>query len=360
MNTFFELIRMAAGVQESFSELPPDRGAWEALFTSAAEHNLLGFSFPVVDGLHDTVEIPLSVYSRWAMAAEKIRERNESQKEACRRISERFAEHGYRSCILKGQAAARLYPDAGLRHSGDIDIWLEGDRDAVVAFLKQRFPVHKTVYHHCDVRMLKDTGVEVHFTPSWMNSPFGNRRLQRWFAKNAGEQFSHFDEGLGFCVPTLRFDAVYMLIHIYRHVLEEGIGLRQLIDYFYVLRHLDSASRAAAASDLKYLHMDSFAASVMYVMRAVLDMDEALLLCPPDPAGGAFLLDEIMRSGNFGRCDPRNSHGEDEGVVAHGRRKVSRGMRYLLHYPSEVLWMPFYMCWQYFWRKRHNYLYKGR
>lgn len=360
MNALFELIQMSIGARNSFSEVPASRSDWEALSKVAAEHNLLGVTFPVIDRLHDTMEIPLSVYSRWALAAEKIREKNASHLYYCKRITGRFANHGMRSCILKGQGAAALYPDPSLRQSGDIDIWLEGTRDETVKFLRERFTLRKIVYHHCDVRMLKDCGVEVHFTPSWMNSPFANRRLQKWFAANADAQFSNFSEALGFCVPTLRFNAVYMLLHIYRHVLDEGIGLRQLLDYYYVLKHLDEADRRWAAGELEHLGLLKFASAVMYVMQEVFNVDAALLYCSPDAAGGEFLLDEIMLSGNFGKYDPRNAHSKGEGLFAHGWRKFIRGVRYFLHYPSEVFWMPLYMCWQYFWRRKHNYLYKGR
>ena len=49
-----------------------------------------------------------------------------------------------------------------------------------------------------------------------------------------------------------------------------------------------------------------------------------------------------------------------EGLVGHSKRKLTRGLRYLLHYPSEVLGMPVFMCWQYFWRRKNGFLYKGR
>ena len=89
-------------------------------------------------------------------------------------------------------------------------------------------------------------------------------------------------------------------------------------------------------------------------------MEDSFCLFPADAREGSFLLDEVLQSGNFGRLDPRNAHEKGEGVVAHGKRKFGRGLRYLAHYPSEVLWMAPFMVWQYFWRRRNGYLYKGR
>ncbi|MBO4670272.1 MAG: nucleotidyltransferase family protein [Bacteroidales bacterium] len=359
-NAFFDLVQMAVGRRDSLSEPPASREEWEDLLKVTGKHNLLGVTFPVIDVLHDTLEIPLSVYSRWAMMAEKIAKRNEAQMKMCRSLYDKFLSDGFRSCLLKGQGAALRYPDPTLRQCGDIDIWLEGDRQAIVDYIRSLCPVKKIVYHHLDADLIPKMGVEVHFTPSWMNAPGANRRLQRWFSANAGEQFSGFNPRLGFCVPTTRFDAVYMLIHIYRHVLEEGVGLRQLLDYYYVLGQLTDADREKVREDLKFLKMQGFAASVMWVLGEVFQLDSRNMLVAPDASEGSFLLEEILRSGNFGRYDPRNAHAKGEGLVAHGKRKFGRGLRYFMHYPSEVFWMPFHMIWLYFWRRKHNYLYKGR
>ncbi len=360
MNAFFELIQIAIGKRESLSRVPQSREEWDELLKITGQHNLLAFTFPVIDRLHDEVNVPLGVYSRWAMMAEKVAAKGSFQKDACVKLYKGFLDNGFRSCILKGQAAGALYPDPSLRQGGDIDIWVEGERRDVVSFLRSRFEVHKVVYHHCDVKMIKGVSVEVHFTPTWMNAPFSNRRLQRWIAGQAPAQFSNFEPSLGFNVPTLEFDAVYMLLHIYRHVLEEGIGLRQLLDYYYVLQHLDEDGRKGVMGHINFLRLGRFAAAVMYVMQEVFLLEGEKLLCPPHKGEGAFLLEEIMLSGNFGKFDSRNAHEKGEGLVGHSKRKLTRGLRYLLHYPSEVLGMPVFMCWQYFWRRKNGFLYKGR
>ena len=360
MNAFFELIQVAIGVREDLSAYPATRDEWEDLFKTVGEHNLLGITFPVIDDLHDRIEVPLGVYSRWAMVAEKTVKKNEAHRQACKRLYETFLADGIRSCILKGQAAATLYPRPELRQSGDIDIWTVGERDEVVEYLRERYPLKKIVYHHCDASIFKGISVEVHFTPTWMNSPRRNKRLQEYFKASGPEQFEHLDDTLGCCAPTLRFHAVYMLIHIFRHFLDEGIGLRQLLDYYYVLKAMDAQEKAAVNADLESLGFSGFAAGVMYILQEVFCAPRDIMLVAPDSRLGSFLLDEVMASGNFGRYDPRNAHDKNEGKIGHTRRKLTRALRFLKYFPTEVLWMPGFMVWQYFWRRSHNYLYKGR
>ena len=360
MEPLFELLQAATGARTGFEVPPSSEEGWKDLVRAASEHSLMGVTFPVIDRLHGSLGIPTDVYMSWLVAANMIREANLRQLDVCARLSDRFLEFGFRSCVIKGQAVGARYPDPLLRQCGDIDLWLEGGRETVMAFLREHSKVKKVVYHHCDAKLVKDVKVEVHFTPSWMNSFRANRRLQRWFSSVADGQFSHRDDKLGFCVPTLRFDGVFLLLHIFRHVLEEGVGLRQVLDYHYLLVSLDDSDRTYVTDTLKELGLMRFAGEIMYVLREVFATPESALLCPPDRRGGSRLLRGILRSGNFGTSDGRNAHKKDEGLLAHGWRKVRRNMSLLLHYPSEVLAMPFFMLWQYLWRRRKGYLYNGR
>lgn len=93
-------------------------------------------------------------------------------------------------------------------------------------------------YHHVDFPMMK-TAIEVHFTPSYMFFPIHNSRMQKWFKEVMDLQCSNvvtLPDGYGeITVPMTSFNVIYILSHLYRHVFSEGIGLRQLIDYYFVL-----------------------------------------------------------------------------------------------------------------------------
>ena len=357
MDAFFQLLQLSVGTRDAFT-VPVSDDAWKRIFALASAHGLLGVTFPAVKQQGSVV--PHDLLMAWWAAEEKIMQANGVLRQKSIAIQSFFKGNGYRSCILKGLSAAAFYPQPLLRQSGDIDVWVEGDRQQLVDFLRSRFQVHKVVYHHCDVIMVQGIKVEVHFTPTWMNAFRRDRRLQRWFASVAESQFSHWDPALGCCVPTLHFQGVYLMLHIFRHVLDEGVGLRQFMDYHYLLTQLDTEDRAAILASLKELGLLRFAGAVMYVLQEVFRTDASMLLCPLAPRGGAFLLKGVLRSGNFGRMDARNAHQKGESMLEHSRRKLRRAAGLLLHYPSEVLSMPFFMLWQYCWRRRRGYLYKGR
>ena len=146
--------------------------------------------------------------------------------------------------------------------------------------------------------------------------------------------------------PTLAFNRVYILVHIYRHLFHEGIGLRQLLDYYFVLQQgFTEEERTETMRTLRSLRMQRFTEAVMWVLQEVFAMDERYLLTTPNEEEGRFLLSEIMMAGNFGHYDERIKRSEKVTEWDLFRRRVGRNMRFVRSYPSEVLWAPLFKLW---------------
>lgn len=209
---------------------------------------------------------------------------------------------------------------------------------------------------HSDMDFFEDVPVEVHFMPSWFYCPTKNKKLFRFFDDKAEMQFRNYDANAGFTHTTVDFDLVYSLVHIYRHIFEEGIGFRHLLDYYNVLLHSDEQQREEAFIVLRGLGMSSFAGGVMCVLHKCFAMDKDYFLCAANEQHGRLLLSEILMAGNFGQYDERNKH--SHGRWTNGLQNVKRNVRFLRYYPSEVLWSPFWKIWHYCWRMRKGYFKK--
>lgn len=189
-----------------------------------------------------------------------------------------------------------------------------------------------------------------------MFNPFTNNKVQRWIQDNKNFQMCNYQKELGFNHPTISFNLVFSLIHIYRHLFSEGIGLRQLMDYYYILRHSTVEERKNAFNILDSFGVGKFVGAVMYVMRRVYGMESSILMCEPNEKQGAKLLEEIVRGGNFGQYDDRIKR-----IGAHQRWKrgwetLKRDVRFIKDYPSEVIWMPLWKIWHWGWRIWKGYL----
>ena len=175
---------------------------------------------------------------QWMAESQMLEKANIRLNDAAIQVSEWFRKKGFRTCILKGQVNALMYPNPYSRTPGDIDIWVEGGDKRVISFVRSISPHEKACYHHIEFPSYKGVEVEVHYRPSFLLCFWHDRKLQKYYEREKEEQFSHrvmLGEQGEIAIPTVEFNLIFQLTHIYAHLMNEGIGVRQLLDYYYVL-----------------------------------------------------------------------------------------------------------------------------
>lgn len=353
---FYELIRLSVGSSSVLSSHPSSH-EWQSLLTEAIKQAIDGVSFEgflKYQEFSENVQESKKIKLQWIASVLLLEQRNELTNLRVQQLSDFFSQGKFRTCVLKGQGIALLYPNPKHRHCGDIDLWVEGKRDDIVNYIRSKgIKVYDVHLVHATAEFFKDVAVEIHFCPSWMYNPFFNRRLQLFFASQASAQFAHYDEKVGFAYPTIFFNLVHSMVHINRHVFEEGMGLRQLMDYYFILKHSSCEERSEAYNVLCSVGLRKFVGAVMYVMQQVFLLEEDLMLDRPNSILGSRLLDSIMAGGNFGKALG----------LKHGRNRLEKGLLQLKHnlqlllpYANEAMWIPFFQVWHYGWRKKHGYL----
>lgn len=372
---FFGFLRFCIG---SAKEIPGSlkKVDWKELYAIAKKQALLGVLFYGIQRLPKELAPEQKLLMQWMVMAEMIRKQNIRLFQDSVKVCQNFENEGFANCILKGQGNALLYPDPYMRTPGDIDIYLSGGRKKIMKYVDQVCPNQVMRYHHVDFPVMK-TAIEVHFTPSYMFYPIHNRRIQKWFEEVMGEQCNHrvsLPDGYGeIHVPQVSFNVIYILSHLYRHIFTEGIGLRQLLDYYFVLLkwHTDLTNLTdsnnslpqmtqintdldALRHELKYLGLWKFAGAVMYVLHEVFGLSEDRMIAPMNEKKGKFLLDEIMRGGNFGQYDDRMGSKVGESKIHRYFRMNLRNLRFVKHYPTEALSEPLFRTWFVVWKKIHG------
>lgn len=356
---FVELIKVSLNNKHQLLS-PPSVEGWQELFAYARKQALIGVLFAGIQQLPENQRPPRELLIKWYMLTERIRKQNLLLNRRVAETSAYFTDNGFANCILKGQGLAALYPEPLLRMSGDIDIWLEGGRERIFDFVAQKGKLQGVNYHHVAYPLYGDVEVEVHVLPNRLNNPFLNRKLQAYFSGVAPKQYENLVElpdGVGRVpVPTTLFNAFYVLLHIYHHLFGEGIGLRQMMDYYYVLQQpMAEDERTELLSLFERFRMMRFVRAMMYVMQEVFGLDEKYLIAIPSRTDGEFLLSEIMQAGNFGQYDER-SRGRSRSAIKRFANSLKRNVRFLRYYPSEVLWDIPFRIWLYLWRKRKGYI----
>ena len=219
---------------------------WQGLYSFASKQALLGLCFEGIERLgkeypEELKRNPIGreLLMNWMCKAQQIRSQNMKVNAVAGKLFAMLREDGLRCCILKGQGNALMYPNPYSRNPGDIDVWINASRERIMEYAQNRFELGDDIRLQHLETSLDGVPVELHFFPCSMNNPIYHTRLQKWFRRNADLQCSNvvsLPDGAGdIAVPTSPFNVVYQLCHLFHHFFDEGVGMRQIIDYFLVV-----------------------------------------------------------------------------------------------------------------------------
>ena len=188
-----------------------------------------------------------------------------------------------------------------------------------------------------------------------MHCLWQNHHLQAFFAEWNCKERVTLASGQEITVPCPEFQVVHLLTHAYRHLFGDGIGLRQVMDLYFVLSLLPaSVDKDAIKKVVSAAGMDRFASAMMWVLNRVFGLGMIGMPWVPNPREGQFLLSEILMAGNFGHYDERiDRKGESRG---HRFWRVTKQNWRLLRFsPWEVICTPLWRIWHFFWMRRRGF-----
>ena len=242
---YFALLRYCLGKKENMSRAIAGMN-WHELYSFVSKQAILGLCFEGIERLgkeypEELKQNPIGreLLMTWMGKAQQIRRQNMKVNAVAGKLFAMLRVDGMRCCVLKGQGNALMYPNPYSRTPGDIDVWIDASRERIMEYAQKKFELGDDIRLQHLETSLDSVPVELHFFPCSMNNPIYHTRLQKWFRRNADLQCSHIvglPDGAGdIAIPTTAFNVVYQLTHLYHHFFDEGIGMRQIIDYYYVV-----------------------------------------------------------------------------------------------------------------------------
>jgi len=373
MQNLYHLLRISLGISPADSFPLLSEELWTDLKAKAIKQTVLGVCWGGIEKLPLDKQPPRRPKLVWLADTNDVRKRNEWMDKACRTTVKMLSKVGLHSVILKGQGIARLYPTPAYRMAGDIDVLvspcqpledefvLSPDVDKMVKDIRSRIEsigtgaVERTLYHDIEWKF-SNVMIEVHHRPMQLNNPWSNKRFQQWTKRFKTEKHGNFT------TPDIEFNLVFLLTHLYHHLLFEGVGLRQVCDYVVLLQAAakkwpSGEERTEVYSRinklLEELRMNRFAAGFMWIMQSVFALPTDSLITTPDEKIGRFILKEIEQAGNFGHYDDRIDHEKlAASTVGKFFERVKYRMRFVRIFPSEILWDVPFRLWHWTWRLR--------
>ena len=324
---------------------------WMRMMQWAEQQAVVGVIYGGIQRAGKTLDIPFGDLMEWIGYAQQIEAQNRLMNKKCVEVVSEYQRAGFNCMLLKGQGNAKTWSSPLLRNPGDIDILItDKRRKEIVQYVKRRKSLTGYHFHHIEYEE-DNVPVEIHFFACSLNNPVYRNRLNNWLAKKSECILVQIpNEAKSIPVPTWEYNAVFQLAHMMHHFFDEGIGLRQFVDYYYLLKSAEPARKTDLNKTLQYLNLYNFAGAVMYVLEEALGMEERYLLVPADERRGKTLLKEVLKGGNFGQHSGLTNHS----IGTKHFLKIWRNLHFVREYPAEALCEPFFRTWHFFWRLVHR------
>ncbi len=136
------------------------------------------------------------------------------------------------------------------------------------------------------------------------------------------------------------FNSIYQLLHMYAHFFSTRNSFKQFVDYYYLLkRGLSDDQKKESAALMKELKVLKYGRGMMWVMKAVLGLDESMLIVDPDEKVGKAILRESMHYGMFSTNKLRD-------VI----ERFAANFRLAFMFPGQVIISPLFLVWHQWWK----------
>lgn len=339
------LVRAALwGTHEPLDGQTMRHDRFEQLTQLAIEQAVMGL---VSQGLMDSgirleKEDALNLYA----VQQQIKHQNKVMDEAVVELYKRMKEEGIRIFVFKGQSVGALYPDHSLRQSGDIDFYCHHeDWQKAVDYFRNRVGLHLN-----DLNSQKDVcfhwkGVtyEMHNQITMFCYP-GHQKYWKKVVMPEILDHPYTVKVNGEDIPTLAptYNALFIFVHIFQHLIADGIALRQFCDWARVLstQH-DEINVEVLERHLKGIGLDKAYRGLGAMLTEYLGLEETLfpfVISEHDRKRLPALWQNMQERGNFGR----NVTYKSKNMMAHGLEhlwRMSKQAREFYHYaPAEAWW----------------------
>lgn len=278
-NTLTALVR---GGLHGGAPLPPGTD-WEALFRLCRRHNLMGFLYRAAeksDGV--SVEVRDKINRAYTLSVgQQVQQDYYREK-----IADALRCAGIPYLPLKGEVLRKLYPSPDLRFSCDIDFLYPRERRGEVnAILSGLGFAQAQSDLHNDVFRLGAVTVEPHFELTDQGDPVRRYYRDVWarLKTDDGAEYRFTDEDF----------YIFHLLHMYKHMLHGGAGVRAFIDLWLWKNAHPEMDAAYLAGEYKTLGIEKFAGVCERLSRVWFDGEAG-------DADTDLLTDYIVVGGAYG------------------------------------------------------------
>lgn len=355
---FFELLRISIGAGNNLSRVP-SVGEWSAIYEESERQAISGILLHGIEMLPLEQRPPQDMLLQWIGDGQMISQQNAVMNKAVVGLCRGLDGICSRYVVVKGQTLASLYSVKELRQSGDIDFLVHPDDWQKVFTIFSNELGEDAIDAHSEKHVeweKDDVTYEMH---RWLNDFASIKHQLYWenvVMKEAWMQpFSV--EINGYKVPTLSplYNVLYIFVHLFYHLINEGVGLRQFVDWYFLLLGFDFTIDDNEVLEKHLKGIGLYRAFVVCgaVLTEYLGLDESKFpfeISEKDHQNSRKLIDNILEKGNFGH---NTNYVQPHGVI-HGLQQFWQVLKQCFKFgkyaPSES-WGYLFVKVRWWWKK---------
>lgn len=329
---------------EDLSALSLSDVEWNGVYRLSRQHTVTALAFHGLSLLPEDKFPPQTLLVKWAAESDAVERRNVKMNGVLEEIYNIYRGKGLMPILQKGQGIAMYYENPLLRECGDIDLYFNNTVAWNIALSSLRRRKIKYTPQADKGIWFRWNGVDIEYHRHLFDlyNPF----LQSFVDKLERDKGFRYvtlsaDSSVSITVPSPFLNLLLQNLHILKHTVSRGIGLRQMCDMartcYKVHGEIDKDEMRTVC---KKLGLDRWSPLLHAFLVDCLGLPAECLPYNETALSAAPLSAIVWRGGNFGQHDSSIASGGSA-----FRRKVNtvrsfgRNMRFASYYaPKEAFW----------------------
>ena len=274
---------------------------WEVVFEECKAQSVISLAFSALP----KDEVPQSVYTHWRALVNENLAVNSKISYAHTMLNELLNQAKIPYVILKGCASAEYYDDPLLRTMGDVDFYVPPEyfEKADKLLLKNGFKSNEIDHEYEKAYTKDDVIFELHNTVNGVPGGKVGIKIRRYFDDVFDKsELKHFDLA-EYYSPSPFHHGLVMLLHVARHMVTGGIGLRHFCDWAVFVDKVGDDFAQMFENTLKQVGLWRFAQIMTQFCIAYLGLKPQAWVGNIDKKFLDDLKNDVFAGGNFGHKD---------------------------------------------------------
>lgn len=289
---------------------------WEAVFSECKAHSVISLAFSALP----KTDVPQEIYHHWK---EKVNLDLALSSKICyahSMLNDLLNHEKIPYVVLKGCASAEYYEDPFLRTMGDVDFYVKPAyfQKTDKLLVKNGF-LYNPINHEFEKAYTKDDVIfELHNMVNGVPDGKIGTRIRHYFddvvEKAERKRFDYAE----YYSPSPFHHGLVMLLHVARHMLTGGIGLRHFCDWAVFVDKVDKEFVLLFENKLRRVGLWRFAQIMTQFSALYLGLSPKDWMGEIDKQLLHDLKNDVFASGNFGHKDLKRA---DEAKFITSRKK---------------------------------------